>query len=40
VLSVSHMERLRGGLLYAASSHIPWATLLSDNCISPSHCLA
>jgi len=29
VLSVSHMERLRGGLLYAASSHIPWATLLA-----------
>jgi len=29
VLSVSHMQRLRGGLLYAASSHIPWATLLA-----------
>jgi len=28
VLSVKHMDRIRGGLLYAASANVPWSTLL------------
>jgi hypothetical protein len=29
VLSARHMDRIAGGLLYAASSNVPWATLLA-----------
>jgi len=29
VLSVRHLARIGGGLLYAASSNVPWATLLA-----------
>ena len=29
VLSTSHLDRIAGGLLYAASSNVPWATLLA-----------
>jgi hypothetical protein len=29
VLSARHLERIKGGLLYAAFSNVPWATLLA-----------
>ena len=29
VLSARHIERIQGGLLYAATSNVPWATLLA-----------
>ena len=29
VLSVRHLARIGGGLLYAATSNVPWATLLA-----------
>jgi hypothetical protein len=29
VLSARHLARIRGGLLYAANSNVPWATLLA-----------
>ena len=29
VLSTRHLDRIAGGLLYAASSNVPWATLLA-----------
>jgi hypothetical protein len=29
VLSASHLDRIVGGLLYAATSNVPWATLLA-----------
>jgi len=28
VLSLNHMTRIKGGLLYAATPNVPWATLL------------
>jgi hypothetical protein len=29
VLSASHLDRIAGGLLYAATSNVPWATLMA-----------
>ncbi len=29
VLSAKHLGRIAGGLLYAATSNVPWATLLA-----------
>ena len=29
VLSTRHLARIEGGLLYAATSNVPWATLLA-----------
>ena len=29
VLSARHLDRIAGGLLYAATSSVPWATLLA-----------
>jgi hypothetical protein len=29
ILSASHLSRIAGGLLYAATSNVPWATLLA-----------
>src|SRR6185369_13491586 len=29
VLSARHLARIRGGLLFAATSNVPWATLLA-----------
>jgi hypothetical protein len=29
VLSATHLDRIDGGLLYAATSNVPWATLLA-----------
>jgi hypothetical protein len=29
ILSASHLDRIAGGLLYAATSNVPWSTLLA-----------
>lgn len=29
ILSTQHLDRIGGGLLYAASANVPWATLLA-----------
>jgi hypothetical protein len=29
ILSATHLSRIAGGLLYAATSNLPWATLLA-----------
>ena len=29
ILSAKHLGRIKGGLLFAATSHVPWATLLA-----------
>jgi hypothetical protein len=38
VLSAKHLDRIAGGLLYAATSNVPWATLLARTFDRPTNC--